>query len=199
MHTKIFGQPFSESKLRWHASDVTRIQVLIEWGGIYLDKDVVVVQKLDRFRNYEMTVDYEVYDLFLGTQTLIAGREALFLRLWLQQYRRYEADCWMCNAAVRPTKEIINRWPELVHRTTPGAFGASIEELCPMLYLRYEPDWRHKYYAIHLLMRANSLTDINYCLDRRPDMMTAVIDEHYVRQLNTTFGEIARDLLDFDV
>ena len=57
--TQIFGQNLSKEWLSWHSSDITRVRVLMEFGGIYLDRDVYVVQSLDVFRKYEMTLNWD--------------------------------------------------------------------------------------------------------------------------------------------
>lgn len=50
----VYGQRLSSV---YHASDVTRIYVLKVFGGIYLDKDVLVLKSLNLFRkNYDMVV-----------------------------------------------------------------------------------------------------------------------------------------------
>ena len=56
---EIFGEKFSSEWKLWHASDVLRNRVLLEFGGIYLDRDVYVVKSLDKFRRYEMAVGLE--------------------------------------------------------------------------------------------------------------------------------------------
>lgn len=48
MPSEIFGQPFRYEWRFQHASDVTRIRVLMEHGGIYLDNDVFLIKSLDK-------------------------------------------------------------------------------------------------------------------------------------------------------
>jgi mannosyltransferase OCH1-like enzyme len=38
---------------------VLRIEVLINYGGIYLDNDVYVVQSLEKFLKFEMVVSWD--------------------------------------------------------------------------------------------------------------------------------------------
>jgi hypothetical protein len=78
--TEIFGQKFSKNYHIWHAGDVTRIRILMQYGGIFLDNDSYVVRNLDVFRKYEMTIG--ITDGYkLGTQVLIAHKDARFLNL----------------------------------------------------------------------------------------------------------------------
>ncbi|XP_054159541.1 uncharacterized protein LOC128957753 [Oppia nitens] len=196
----IFGQPLSLLYRNFHASDITRIRLLLEFGGIYLDRDVYVVKNLDPFRNYEMTLDFERTDngtKVLASQTLLAHRNARFLKLWLMTYCDYRPDLWYYNTGELPTKEIINKRPDLIHGLN-GEFGADGRQVCPQLYNQYRNDWRQTYYSIHLLIRGDSLNPESYCLNgRRPVIYR--FDEHNVRQLMTTFGEMARDVLDYEI
>ena len=56
---EIFGHKLSSSYKLWHASDILRNKILREFGGIYLDRDVYVVNSLNQFRSYEMTAGME--------------------------------------------------------------------------------------------------------------------------------------------
>jgi mannosyltransferase OCH1-like enzyme len=88
----------------------------MEYGGIFLDNDFYVVQNLNKFRKFEMALGMEEDTQFVGTQVLVANKNARFLRLWLESYRQYYPDRWYYNAGCKPTKEILYKRPELVHR-----------------------------------------------------------------------------------
>lgn len=61
--------------------------VLMTYGGIYLDNDVYVVNSLDKYRKYEMTIGWEVENSIIGNQVFIAHPQARFLKAYLDQYR----------------------------------------------------------------------------------------------------------------
>jgi len=42
-----------------HQSDVARMQILLEVGGIYLDTDSIVLKNLDQFRDFDITLGHE--------------------------------------------------------------------------------------------------------------------------------------------
>jgi hypothetical protein len=90
---KIFGQKLSQNWNIYHGSDILRIKVLMKYGGIYLDNDVYVVQNLDKYRKFEMTLGWPKNES-LGTMVLIANKNSKFLRLWLESYHDYKADKW---------------------------------------------------------------------------------------------------------
>ena len=40
----------------YHQGDVAKLEILLEYGGIYLDYDVIVVNSLDPVRRYDATL-----------------------------------------------------------------------------------------------------------------------------------------------
>ena len=88
----------------------------MEYGGIYLDNDQYIVRSLDRYRQFEMTVGFEDMSKFImGSQILIAHRNARFLKAWFDTYRSdYKKDEWYTNAGHLPGK-IIRDFPFIAH------------------------------------------------------------------------------------
>jgi len=51
----------------YHRGDVAKLQILVEYGGIYLDYDVIVVNSLDPVRLYDATLGKsQVADLLIA-------------------------------------------------------------------------------------------------------------------------------------
>lgn len=46
--TEIFGQQLNKRWRLYHGSDIARAQIIMQYGGIYLDNDVFVIQNLDK-------------------------------------------------------------------------------------------------------------------------------------------------------
>ncbi len=197
----VFGRKLSSV---YHASDIARMKVLRTYGGIYLDNDVYVVQSLHRFRRFEFAIgwpegqflgkkvlylfiNFHIFQLFFsystsGTQVLVCHRNARFLRLWHQSYRSYRPTLWYFNAGELPTTSILTPRPQLVHREKT-AFG--VHYLLPMLYQKQlsssDLDWQRQFYAVHLLAR-----------HRPHDATRQYLNEDNIRDLDCTFGEMAR-------
>lgn len=92
--TEIFGQPLSTGWRLHHGSDIGRIRVLMKYGGIFLDNDVYVIRNLDKYRNFEFVINWDEGQ-FMGTQVLLAHKDARFLREWLETYRQYDSGQWL--------------------------------------------------------------------------------------------------------
>jgi hypothetical protein len=168
----------------------------MEFGGIYLDRDVLVFKSLDPFRKFEMTLDYEFVwnSKTLGNQIQIAHKRARFLRLYLQTYKKYDGSQWYWNAGWFPTERIINKYPHLVHSMN-REFGLSWHEMCPTLYLNNINNWAEKFFTVHTFMRNNNIRHItDWCFPgRKPSILE--FNEENVKTLNNTFGQMARHIL----
>ncbi|CAN8002968.1 unnamed protein product [Ixodes hexagonus] len=138
-------------KLRYieHTSDVLRAVVLMKHGGIYLDGDSYLVKNLDVYRRYEMSIGWHV-GKSVGTQVLVAHKDARYLKLWYDSYRLYRPDLWYWNAGDLPTRKFLSVRPDLVNRV-PYDFGVN-EVLVDTLYMECNNLWR-SFSAFHLLLR----------------------------------------------
>ena len=68
-----------------HVSDVIRVDLMIKYGGIYVDTDVVFVRPLDRsIRRYDAVVSYELprknhpFPDIINSGVILARRNAPF-------------------------------------------------------------------------------------------------------------------------
>jgi hypothetical protein len=81
----IFGVKYGW--INHHRSDVWRLLVLMNYGGIFMDNDVYVVNSLDKYRRYEMTVSWDGPKEGVGVQVMFAHRNARLLKAHFDQYR----------------------------------------------------------------------------------------------------------------
>jgi hypothetical protein len=108
----------------------------------------------------------------------VAHKDARFLPLWLNSYRRYHPRDWYYNAGQQPTEQILDKAPHLVHRV-PGLFG--VHNLAARLYgLNPWPQWRLMF-TVHLLSRHAPAPQ--------------QLDEKFVIHYRAPFGDMARWLL----
>lgn len=178
----IFGQRILHN---FHAADVTRLLVLMKYGGIYFDLDVFVIKSMHHFRKYELSIGWSEGQ-FLGNQVIVAHPNARFLKLWYNSYKTYYPTKWYYNAGELPTRHILNSNPGLVHRVK-NEFG--VTNLAVMLYQKLIPDevWQQDFYCVHLLIRHR-----DYLV---PFDSVKIFDEDNIRGYNKTFGAMVRWLL----
>ena len=115
--TEIHGQPIAYAA---HKSDLMRIDLLEEHGGMYVDHDAFVLRSLDELRRCtvpEMRAGYEFFQRDkhkMNNGVLLARKGARFLSLWRDSYRQYRRDVWDHNSCIA-SYELAARHPELVH------------------------------------------------------------------------------------
>ena len=197
--SEIFGQKLSTKFIDFHSSDLARQQVLQLFGGIYLDRDVYVVQSLDTFLKYEYTLNWKKYSS-LGNQVLIAHKNARFMKLYLDTYRNYDPKQWYYNAGILPTNAVLKPRPDLIHRVDVE-FGVDGPVICQMLYNKYSSEWRN-YYTIHMYIRAaNPVPDWCFTNPKTNVLNKPKItqfNEEMAPNLNVTFGEMMREVFAFE-
>ena len=139
-----------------HVSDVCRIHVLHEIGGIYLDTDVEVLKSFDNFLKFDSFVGTEFK--YIGTGD-IASKPGM---KWLKSFLEYYADRHFINRfghpRRRPNTKILTTTilPRLDANTWPAIFpkdyfcgkdwttGQSIITENTVSLHHYEASWRRK-------------------------------------------------------
>ena len=158
----------------FHKGDVAKLYILLKYGGIYLDYDVIVLRPLDPLRKFDATMGKEKLDKLIAG-IIIAKQNAPFLQMWIESYRgSYRALDWDYNCA-RVAYELYKKRPDLLHvekykLTTPDALDRK--------YLFDEAiDWRGMgLYVVHLMGHDDKT-------DYTPES---------VKSMNSTFGEVMR-------
>lgn len=179
--THVFGYPLSSIH---HSSDVIRLKILLEQGGIFLDLDTFLVKKLDEFFENEVTLGWPKGQN-IGSQIILAKPNAYFIKLWLQSYKDYRASMWYYNAGEAPTKNILEQNPNLVHRVSE-LFG--VQGLSQELYAQEKWGKWKEFYSIHLLARHRQ-----YLV---PEDFSQIqeFDEVNIQNYTKTFGEMAKSI-----
>ena len=180
----VFGRPISKDHKYHHASDFLRYHILSKYGGIYLDNDVYVIQNLNEYRKYEMTIEWNL-NKYLGNQVLIAHKDARFLKHCIETFRDYRADLWYYNGGELPTKAVLYPHPEFIHRVIQK-FGTDTR-MSSYLFKRNWTRWK-EFYAIHLLLNHR------YYLHKKNFKKYPEFNEETILKYNFTFGEMARQI-----
>ncbi|KAK2145062.1 hypothetical protein LSH36_705g01012 [Paralvinella palmiformis] len=152
--TEIFGVPI---KYIEHASDIVRLEILIEHGGIYLDCDVIVVRPLDPLRHYPAVIGHEGPPKF-NAGTILAAPNSSFLRLWYDAYKTdFHPNKWAYNSGEK-SYQIYLEHPRLLHvenesLSTPR--GLSLPDM-----MKHIVDWSF-FYTLHVIEYEKDFTPGN--------------------------------------
>ncbi|ELT89954.1 hypothetical protein CAPTEDRAFT_223031 [Capitella teleta] len=173
---------FMKKKLSWNfsgisirsarvATSLARMETILDYGGIVLDPDVIVLKSFDAFRRVPFVAGRESPDR-LSLSVMIGHRGAPFLRLLLEGYRSalLQEDA----ADLRDIPQSLAAiFPNLIH-VEGKSFGLSIDNL-PVL-ASIHVDWHH-------LNAIRLIEDADYRLPQHPEE---------IKLLDSTVGEIMR-------
>jgi mannosyltransferase OCH1-like enzyme len=70
-----------------HKADTLRLLILMHYGGIYLDNDMLLIQSIDYYRRFEFALSWDSDIDGIGNQLLIANKNARLLRAMYDGYR----------------------------------------------------------------------------------------------------------------
>lgn len=173
--TEIFGNKLVRYADR---ADVIRIQVLQQWGGIYLDMDTICVKPFGELLNYDCVMAKEE-DQGLCNAVIIARNTAQFLSIWLESFRTFKGN-WGTHGVVMPLT-LSKIHPTLVHILPQETFFYPLWKEVEKLY---EAVVLNPNAIIHHLWESSSW-----------DKYLKDLTEEDIRSKDTTYNLIARKFL----
>lgn len=135
--------------------------------------DEVLLKPLDRFRHHKYTQGLEEPWL-MGSQVILAEKNATFLRLWQKSYYNDYQTSWTYNALQVPF-HLSKKYPDLIHVAGYSFLRPNYHELHQLFRENY--DWSENY-GMHLFIRHYK----------------EKFDLTVVKTLNTTMGSIGRHI-----
>lgn len=169
--SEIFGNSIIKPE---HKSDIARMQILIKYGGIYLDTDAIALKSFDPLRKFEYTMGLEYHGNpgRLNNGIIVSAKNASFLHIWYNTYKNFTKREWDFHDTIIPY-HLQYEHPHLIHVEEKSLNYPS----GPDRHLIYEKlyDWS-KNYAMHLWYRLYGLP----------------LTQNNIKKMNTTFGQIAR-------
>lgn len=104
----------------------------------------------------------------------------------------YDTNRWYYNAAELPTRAILQRYPQIIHRIKVK-FGCDAPVACKYFYKEYHTDWNSAYYTFHMVARGNSIQWGEWCLGVKDHYMKHVkFSDSTILTMNNTFADVAR-------
>ncbi|KAI9322034.1 hypothetical protein DFJ73DRAFT_299791 [Zopfochytrium polystomum] len=98
--TKIFGNPVENIS---HQADILRMQVVLKYGGIYLDSDMMVFRSLDPLLHHETVLGKED-EAGLCNAMIMAAPNATFMREWYNRYTTFNDLEWSEHSVKLPLR-----------------------------------------------------------------------------------------------
>ncbi|CAH1795680.1 unnamed protein product [Owenia fusiformis] len=108
------------NKVRYkeHMADILRLEILQEYGGVYIDTDVIAIQSYEPLLKYDVTLPRDSEDQ-LANGIIFAKPHAPFLKIWHETYKTYSkwkkgTNAWAFHSVQTPYK-LSKIFPHLVH------------------------------------------------------------------------------------
>ena len=83
LKNRIFEQAIKVEK---HSFDILKLEILMFYGGVFIDENVYLVEPLDDYRRFEMVI-FQFNSTSMRTDLMIASRNARFIRACFDSYR----------------------------------------------------------------------------------------------------------------
>ncbi|ELU02943.1 hypothetical protein CAPTEDRAFT_197966 [Capitella teleta] len=184
---ELYGEKIKDPVFYTSHSNVDRLKILTEYGGIYLDLDVLVTKSFDDLRQHDCVVGLELPDRICNS-IILCNKESPYLMMWLNSFLDdYQVEEWSYNSGKVPYR-LAKRYPNLVHVEADTMNRPNFKEL-HKIWGSVIYDWRNNY-AIHLWFRVWKTMSPFY-KGEDPDDTNIMVTEN-------TFSRIARFILHSD-
>ena len=184
--TEIFGIPITQPA---HKSDVIRLQVLLEYGGIYADTDTIFVKSFNDILNNKFVLGQQGVNGCEGLcpAVILSEKNSTFGQQWLAGFKNHfkggppGSDTW-CTHSVQYPRYLSQQIPNDITILNHEAFFWPLYHQ-PHIEMLFEQN--HKFlnaYSYHLWESSGK---------KYLDVLTKDI----ILNTNTTFTNIVKDLL----
>ncbi|CAD6565010.1 MAG: hypothetical protein CYPHOPRED_005020 [Cyphobasidiales sp. Tagirdzhanova-0007] len=119
----IFGNPIAQYA---HKADIIRLEALLEYGGIYLDLDVISIRSYAPLMHFDTVIGLEGGLDHLPRQgvcnaLIISRPNSTFLQRWYQSYHTFKDKDWAAHSVALPFRMAVSH-PEEVLIMDPYSF-----------------------------------------------------------------------------
>ncbi|KAK3100412.1 hypothetical protein FSP39_019566 [Pinctada imbricata] len=145
-----------------HKSDVIRLDVLLKYGGIYMDWDVIWAKPVDDLisTGYDAIANFDFlrrhnYPHYMNLGVLMAKPNSHFIQFWHDSLRNYRPRAFFHNALELPYKT-YEKYPHTVYIEKHLQVICFLMKCHPTWKSQYQSmrkdlsfDWRTEAYAVH--------------------------------------------------
>ena len=152
----VFGRPV---RLLEHQADVLRLMILLKYGGIYIDTDVIPLKSFDYFLNHQkpVTMGYErTWPVKkIPNAILIGQRNSSFLYQWFQEYKTFDDSDWALHSVKIPIK-LARKYPNEINVENVNTFFyPTYHSIIPYFRSNNMKEKLKDSYAVHLWNHIN--------------------------------------------
>ncbi|WP_298282977.1 glycosyltransferase [Acidocella sp.] len=113
----VFGKEINKIQ---HKADVKRLEVILHFGGIYLDTDTICLRSFDPLLKKHAVMGMEG-NYGLCNAVIIAPQSSKFISIWRQKYENFHNEQWNEFSVVLPYK-LSREFPDLISIEPEASF-----------------------------------------------------------------------------
>lgn len=197
-----YGNPSLEAYRYAHISDVSRLQILLEYGGVYADIDTIFIQPIpDELYKYPCVMGHEKVDRHapaavaaggsLCNAFMMAEKNASFIQHWLDRMFDEFDGSWSAHSTFLPYR-LSQAYPDTIHVEPEQSFFHLdwTREGIRSLFTK-KVELPKQVYSLHLwshLWWDKARTDFTFFHEGR-------LTPNYIRYGNTTYSRLANPFL----
>ena len=197
-----YGNPSLEAYRYAHISDVSRLQILLEYGGVYADIDTIFIQPIpDELYQYPCVMGHEKVDRHapaavaaggsLCNAFIMAEKNASFIQHWLDRMFDEFDGSWSAHSTFLPYR-LSQAYPDTIHVEPEQSFFHLdwTREGIRSLFTK-KVELPEQVYSLHLwshLWWDKARTDFTFFHEGR-------LTSNYIRHGNTTYSRLAKPFL----
>jgi hypothetical protein len=166
-----------------HRADIVRLEKLIEYGGIYIDLDVICIKSFEPLLRFDCVWGEEESADLLCNGVILAARNSEFLHLCLEAWREFQPWMWNEISCGSPA-QLARQRQELIHVEDRYAF--------------HWPPWREEY-AVSMFTESANDWPPAYCRHLWESKTWDYLARLSVRELRETTTNLARLVAPFIV
>jgi hypothetical protein len=162
-----------------HKACITRLQVLNEIGGIYLDCDSICINSFDELLKNKFVMAKQD-DYGLCNAIMLAEKKSEFGKIWFDNYKTFDKNKWDYHAVVLP-KILAEQNKNLITVLESRAFFQPSFLFTDEIFIKFNNKTND--YAMHLWE--------NMCWD----LHIKNINEEYILNSNSTYAYYAKQFI----
>ncbi|XP_077867482.1 uncharacterized protein LOC144356690 [Saccoglossus kowalevskii] len=161
-----------------HMSDVARLQILLQYGGVYTDLDVIHINSIEPLRHFDFVMGKASHNA-LNNGIIISSKNSKFLKLFYESYLYFNSSCWSCNSAYA-SYELSQVYPHLIRIEDNSLAQPNHQQTDLIFYGHFR--WWEGHFTIHTWIRV---------FLKRARVHIYFTPEN-IRILDSAFGEMCR-------
>ncbi len=178
---EVFGHKLDSEHYEMADSNIDRLKLLYEYGGIYMDTDVLFIQPVNELRTYKCVVGWEKIRRICGGIILCSVGHP-FLRLWLNGFiTDFRPNTWSYNTGEVPSR-IANNRPHMVHVVQGRLNQPNWTQLDRIL--GNTPFQWNRNFVLHTWKR----------LWKNSDYASTIVNEESIKVMDNAYGRVARNI-----